>query len=81
MTLEEAVREALELFRVVSAPDDTLLVFALARPVGAAELPTFIPNEEVSECHVCSGPTELAFPIHTRVAGEYFASRARSGER
>lgn len=69
--------EELELFRVVSAPDDTMLVFAVARPIGAVDLPTFIPNEEVSECAICSGPTDLAFPIHTRVAAEYFASRER----
>ena len=67
--------EELELFRVVSAPDDTMLVFALARPVTATELPAFVPNEEVSECTVCEGPTDLAFPIHTHVAGEYFAGR------
>jgi ADP-ribose pyrophosphatase YjhB (NUDIX family) len=73
--------EALELFRLVSAPDDTLLVFSVAPPVAAADLPAFVANEEVSECTVCSGPTELAFPIHTRVAAEYFASRAQSRER
>lgn len=64
-----AIRE----FAVRSAPDGTLLVFGLAAPLRAADLPPFEPTAEASERLILAGPAELAFPLHTEVAARYFA--------
>jgi ADP-ribose pyrophosphatase YjhB (NUDIX family) len=64
-------------FRVLSAPDGTVLVFGLAAPRSAANLPPFRLSEETSEVRVLSEPAPLAFPLHTRVVEEYFERRAR----
>jgi ADP-ribose pyrophosphatase YjhB (NUDIX family) len=64
------------LFQTLSSPrDNVLLVFGLARPCRAADLPSFEPSAEVSETVVLRGPAELAFPLHTQVVGEYFGRR------
>jgi ADP-ribose pyrophosphatase YjhB (NUDIX family) len=60
-------------FAVRSAPEGMLLVFGLAPPVRAADLPAFAPTDEASERLVMGGPAELAFPLHTEVAALYFA--------
>ncbi len=62
-----------ELFRVLSAPDGTLLVFGIVPPIEASALDAFVANEETSECVICRAPEELAFSLHTRVLGEFFA--------
>lgn len=59
-------------FRVRSAPDSTLLIFGLAQPIGLADLPPFVPNEETLEIKVISAPEELAFSLHSEVVREYF---------
>lgn len=59
-------------FRVLSAPDGTVLVFGLAAPRTRADLPAFVPTSETSEVLVIDGPTELCFPLHTAVANEFF---------
>lgn len=64
-----------ETFDVLSAPDGTVLVFGLAAPVRAADLPAFTPTDETTERVVIAGPQEMAFPLHTRVVARYFASR------
>lgn len=64
-----AIRE----FAVRSAPDGMLLVFGLAAPLRAGDLPAFTPTAEASERLVIHVPTELAFPLHTEVAAAYFA--------
>ena len=64
-------------FRALSAPEGMLLVFGLARARTAAELPSFVANEEVSECALLLEPQTLAFPLHTQVAAEYFDRRSR----
>ena len=62
------------LYDTVSAPDSTLLVFALFPPLpGPAALPPSEPNEEASGWEVLKGPAELGFSIHTAVAARYFA--------
>ncbi len=67
--------EEVQLFRTYSAAErGVLLVFGLASPRRAEELPAFVANEEVSEVTLIRGPTELAFPLHTRVVREYFGS-------
>lgn len=65
-------------FRVRSAPDGTVLIFGLAAPREAADLPPFAPNDEASERLVIAGPAELAFPLHTDAALAYF-ERAGAG--
>jgi ADP-ribose pyrophosphatase YjhB (NUDIX family) len=64
-------------FRVLSAPDGTVLVFGLAHGRRAAELPPFSLSEETTEVTVVYGPTPLAFSLHTRVVAEYFGHRAQ----
>lgn len=65
-------------FRVRSAPDGTVLIFGLAAPRAAEDLPPFAPCDEVSERLVIDGPAELAFPLHTEAAIAYF-ERAGAG--
>ena len=62
----------IEDFRVRSAPDGTVLVFGLARPVPAEELARFEPSEEATELVVLRAPSELAFSLHTDAAHTYF---------
>jgi ADP-ribose pyrophosphatase YjhB (NUDIX family) len=69
--------EGIEDFRVLSAPDGTVLVFGLARPMRAAELPTFMPTDETSERVILRAPQPLGFPLHTRVVEQYFAAPRR----
>jgi ADP-ribose pyrophosphatase YjhB (NUDIX family) len=62
-------------FRVLSAPDGTVLVFGLAAPLDAAALPEFAPTGETSERTVIDAPQEMAFPLHTQVVREFFSRR------
>ena len=66
---------SLTVYRVYSAPDGTLLIFALAPTHSADELPPFSPSPEASERVILTAPTELAFSLHTRVLAEYFSER------
>ena len=59
-------------FRVRSAPDSTLLIFGLAKPIGRGDLLPFVPNEETQEIKVITAPEELAFSLHTDVLRDYF---------
>ncbi|MEV7010028.1 NUDIX domain-containing protein [Streptosporangium sp. NPDC051022] len=63
------------LFDVLSAPDGTVLIFALGPRLDAASLPPFAPTSETTEWLVIDGPRELAFPLHTRIAATYFGAR------
>src|SRR5512142_440849 len=65
-------------FRVRSAPDGTLLVFGLARPRRASDLPAFSPTDEASERLVIQQPAEMAFSTHAEVVREFFQQRARA---
>jgi ADP-ribose pyrophosphatase YjhB (NUDIX family) len=64
--------------RSAPRPDTLLIVFGLARPRRAAELPAFVPNEEVSELVIGRAPAELAFNLHTDAMAAWFA-RGRDG--
>ena len=55
-----------------SAPDSTLLIFGLAKPIGRGDLLPFVPNEETQEIKVITAPEELAFSLHTDVLRDYF---------
>ena len=62
-------------FRVLSAPDGTVLVFGLAAACDPTSLPEFAPTPETSGVAVIDAPEEMAFPIHSQVVREYFARR------
>jgi ADP-ribose pyrophosphatase YjhB (NUDIX family) len=62
-------------FRVLSAPDGTILIFGVAAPTTSDRLGAFTPNAECSERVVLDAPAPLAFPLHERVVEEYFAGR------
>lgn len=64
----------IRLFDVQSAPDGTVLIFGLAAPLCAEDLPPFSASDEAGERLVIDAPVELAFPLHTLVAGRYFDS-------
>src|SRR5262245_13639738 len=59
-------------FRVLSAPDGTVLIFGIARSRALADLPAFAATDEASECVVLRAPQELAFDLHQRVVEEFF---------
>lgn len=60
---------------VHSTPGISLLIFGVLPPRDAADLPASAPTEEATEWLVVTGPTPLAFPTHTVVANEWFATR------
>ena len=63
-------------FRALSNPGGTILiVFGLAPKQSAAALPPFAPNDEATERLVLNSPEELAFPLHTQAAREFFESQ------
>jgi ADP-ribose pyrophosphatase YjhB (NUDIX family) len=67
------------LFDTVSAPDGTLLVFALLPALDSASLvPPSAPNDESLGWEILSGPAELGFGIHTAIAERYFAEVVKS---
>ena len=67
----------LAVFRVLSAPDSTLLLFARAPARSTTDLGEFAASDETSEMVVLHGPEELAFPLHTQVVEEYFAGQRK----
>lgn len=71
----EAPPAKAEVFDVLSAPDGTLLVFALLPPAIRDLLPAKPPGHESLELVVIDEPAELAFPLHTRVAAAFFERR------
>jgi ADP-ribose pyrophosphatase YjhB (NUDIX family) len=58
--------------------DGILMIVGLAKHRTSAELPAFRVTDETTERVVIPGPTELAFPLHTEIAGLYFQRRQRS---
>lgn len=62
---------------VFSAPDNTLLVIALAPRLTSAQLIEFTVTAEASERVIVTSPQELAFPLHTEVVTGYLAGRWR----
>lgn len=70
--------DGVRLLDVLSAPDGTVLIFALGPRTDPAALPPVAPTAETSEWLVIDGPREMAFPLHSRVVAEYFASGGRS---
>jgi 8-oxo-dGTP pyrophosphatase MutT (NUDIX family) len=61
------------LFDTISAPDGTLLVFGLMRGLPSpGAVPSLPATDETLGWEVITGPVELGFDLHTRVAGRYF---------
>lgn len=63
--------EQLDVYRVYSAPDGTLLIFGLASP-WSGPLPPFDGDEESSARLIIHEAQPMAFSLHTRVLREYF---------
>lgn len=60
-------------FWVRSTPrGDQILIFGLAQPCAAANLPPFEPSDETTERAIITEPQELAFPLHTEVVKYFF---------
>ncbi|AWZ04782.1 NUDIX domain-containing protein [Streptomyces sp. ICC4] len=55
-----------------SSPAGHLLLFGLLPVRPAAALPASVATDETTGWHVLRGPEELAFPLHTRAAQEWF---------
>jgi ADP-ribose pyrophosphatase YjhB (NUDIX family) len=68
------------LFDALSASDGTLLIFGIALPRRASELPAFAASAEVSERRVLAQPEPLAFALHTVVVERWFAERPSGGD-
>ncbi|SEH01194.1 ADP-ribose pyrophosphatase YjhB, NUDIX family [Nonomuraea solani] len=71
--------EAVRLLDVISAPDGTVLIFALGPRLDAAGLPPVRATAETSEWLLIDRPAELAFSLHTRVVAAYFAGSVGPG--
>lgn len=69
--------DAIRLYAVHSAPDGTVLIFGLTESVRKAELPPFMPNDEVQELVIATAPVELAFPLHNEVAARFWSESRR----
>lgn len=63
--------------RVFSAPENTLIVVALAPRLPSTQLVEFLATPEASERTIINAPAELAFPLHTEVVRDYFAGKWR----
>lgn len=63
--------------RVFSAPDNTLIIVALAPRLAGAQLHAFTATPEASERVIVTAPEALAFPLHTEVVTDYLAGKWR----
>lgn len=63
--------------KVFSAPDNTILIIALAPPLTSAQLTAFTTTDEASERVIVRTPEELAFPLHTEVVTDYLQGKWR----
>lgn len=61
-----------------SAGESVILIFGTGPRLISEELPTFKPTNETVERLVIREPRELAFPLHTEAAREFFARRRGS---
>ena len=66
----------IQLFELLDAPDDSLIIFGLAAPRSQTDLPAFTPNPEASERVVIHEASKLAFHIYVTAAQKYFANIA-----
>ncbi|MEU6894347.1 NUDIX domain-containing protein [Streptomyces sp. NPDC046557] len=59
----------------LSSPAGHLLLFGLLPTRPADSLPPSAPTDETDGWHILRYPAELAFPLHTRAAGAWFAGQ------
>lgn len=71
----EADPNEVRLADVLSSPGGHLLVFGLLPGRAAEDLPPSAPTDETEGWEVLGAPADLAFPLHTRAAGDWFAGR------
>ncbi len=69
--------DEIELFQVLSAPDNTLLIFGLAKKRSASELTQFILSEETSECVIANRLEDVAFALHAQVITEFLQQNTK----
>jgi ADP-ribose pyrophosphatase YjhB (NUDIX family) len=67
--------ESISDFKVVSAPDGTVLIFGLAKSCTEGELPPFAKNSETTERVIVNELQELAFPLHSQALELFFARK------
>ncbi|MGW7468649.1 NUDIX domain-containing protein [Streptomyces xantholiticus] len=69
----EASQHDVRLADVLSSPAGHLLVFGLLPARLAAELPPSVPTDETDGWRTLHAPADLAFPLHTIAARNWFA--------
>ncbi len=69
--------QGIEDFKVLSAPDGTVLIFGLAKATTSAQLPPFVLSDETLECAIIKAPETLAFPLHSQVVELFFARQGK----
>ena len=69
----EAPQRDVRLADALSSPAGHLLVFGLLPKRPAAELPPSTPTDETDGWRLLRGPADLAFPLHTIAARNWFA--------
>ncbi|MBN1614682.1 MAG: NUDIX domain-containing protein [Deltaproteobacteria bacterium] len=67
--------EEIRLYDVISAPDDAIIIFGLARKRSVEDLPAFRRTEEASEIGIIERPVALAFSTHSQVVERYFRTQ------
>ena len=88
---EAAARELDEESRIIADPADielfqvdhsqrTIQVFGLLPRRHVTELPESTPTPEAHGWHLITGPTELAFPTHTRTVEKFFNAQGSSND-
>ncbi|WP_411106617.1 NUDIX domain-containing protein [Streptomyces sp. cmx-4-9] len=68
-----AAAEDVALADALSSPAGHLLLFGLLPPRPTADLPASAATDETTGWHVLRAPADLAFPLHTRAAANWFA--------
>ncbi|WUG03488.1 NUDIX domain-containing protein [Streptomyces sp. NBC_00467] len=68
----DAARDEVRLADAMSAPAGHLLLFGLLPERAAADLPPSQATDETEGWHVLRTPEELAFPLHTAAAKNWF---------
>lgn len=72
--------DSIEGLTTLSAPDGVVLIFGRSAPLPESAIAGFRPTSETSELCIVREPIELAFPLHSRVLRDYFATRGAPGQ-
>jgi len=70
--------DTITLFDVLTSPSGHLLVFGLAPPISAREIPAEFPADETEELVIGRAPVTLAFPLHNQAARRFWSLKDRS---